>query len=178
MTRLLALGCSVVFSLVVIAGAALCDIAPFVGSYAGSAEVTSADGSSQKRDMSVKIGETKEGFTVEWTSVSYRSDGRTKSKTYKIEFIPSGRGGVFAAAMQRNVFGHAVQLDPMKGEPYVWARLEGDTLSVFSLFVREDGGYDIQQYDRTLAENGLDLHFKRFGNGEKDRELRTFLAKE
>lgn len=178
MARLYVLGQATLLALLLSVSAALADIAPFVGSYAGSADIELQDGSVQKRDMSVKIGETDDGFEVEWTSVSYRSDGRTKAKTYKIEFIPSGRGDVFAAAMQRNVFGHAVQLDPMKGEPYVWARLEGPTLTVYSLFVREDGGYDIQQFDRTLAENGLDLHFTRFGNGVKDREVKTFLARE
>lgn len=177
MTQLVALARSMFLAAALLVNPAMADIAPFVGSYSGSAKMESADGSSQMRDMSVTIDETKDGFEVEWTSVSYRDDGRTKSKTYKIEFIPSGRGDVFAAAMQRNVFGHAVQLDPMKGEPYVWARLEGPTLSVFSLYVREDGGYFIQQYDRTLAEGGLELYFRRFANGDKEREVRTFLTR-
>lgn len=178
MPRLIAFAAATLLSLGLASAALAAGIEAFVGSYAGSSDVTSADGETQKRDMSVTIGETKDGFMVKWTSVSYRSDGRTKAKTYEIEFVTSGRGEVFAAAMQRNVFGHQVPLDPMKGEPYVWARLEGDTLSVFSLFVREDGGYDIQQYDRTLAEGGLDLHFQRFSNGEKQREVTTFLARE
>jgi hypothetical protein len=154
------------------------DITPFIGEYAGSAKIELADGSEQPRDMSVMIRATKDGFVVEWSSVSYRDDGRTKAKSYKVDFLPSGRGEVFAAAMQRNVFGHAVPLDPMKGEPYVWARIEGDTLSVFSLFVSETGGYELQQFDRTLAAGGLDLHFQRFSNGVQQRQVKTFLAKQ
>jgi hypothetical protein len=79
--------------------------------------------------------------------------------------------------MKRNVFGHDVQLDPMKGEPYVWARIHGDTLSVYSLFVAEDGGYEIQQFDRTLATGGLDLDFQSVRNGEIQRTVSTFLTR-
>ena len=80
--------------------------------------------------------------------------------------------------MKRNVFGHEVPLDPMKGEPFVWGRIEGKTLTVFSLFIDEKGGYELQQYDRTLADGGLDLSFSRFRNGVKSRSVETFLKKQ
>jgi hypothetical protein len=80
--------------------------------------------------------------------------------------------------MRRNVFGHDVQLDPMKGEPFVWARIEGDTLSVYSLFVTETGGYEIQQFDRTLADGGLSLDFQVVINGKIQRTVSTFLERQ
>lgn len=166
-----------VMSMVLVAATVQADIARFVGSYEGSAEVSSADGSSQKRDMSVEISQTKEGFAVAWTSTTHRPDGSTKEKSYKIEFVPSDRGDVYASAMKRNVFGHDVQLDPMKGEPYVWSRIDGDTLSVYSLFVAEDGGYEIQQFNRTLAVGGLDLDYKSVRNGTVQRTVSTFLER-
>ena len=165
-----------IFMLLTLAASAA-DIAPFVGSFDGSAKLTLEDGTMEPRDMSVSIAETKAGFAVEWTSVTYKSDGRRKEKTYKIEFQPTEREFVFVAAMQRNVFGHAVPLDPMKGEPYVWARIVDDTLTVFSLYVAEDGDYELQQFDRTLADGGLTLHFQRFSNGVKSREVETFLER-
>ena len=149
----------------------------FVGDYLGSAEVETYDGSIAKRDMSVSISETRAGFTVEWSSTTYR-DNKTKQKSYKVDFVPSPREGIFAAAMSRNVFGHSVQLDPMKGEPYVWARIEGDTLTMFSLYVRDDGGYEMQQFDRTLADGGLQLDFVWLENGENQRSISTFLARQ
>jgi hypothetical protein len=154
------------------------ELEDFVGKYSGSAEVQFADGTVLPRDMSVVIEETRDGFSVAWTSVTYREDGRTKEATYQIDFAPSGRGQVFAAAQKKNVFGHATALDPMKGEPYVWARLVDDTLTVFSLFVAEDGGYEIQQFDRTLVDTGLELSFQRFSNGEKMRAVTTVLSRE
>jgi hypothetical protein len=66
----------------------------------------------------------------------------------------------------------------MKGEPYVWARIVGDTLSVYSLFVSEDGGYEIQQFDRTLARGGLTLDYQSVRNGKINRTVSTFLERQ
>lgn len=154
------------------------EIEPFVGTYHGAAEVVNADGSKSPRDMSVEIMETGDGFNVSWRTISYKTDGRVKESAYSVDFLPTTRDGIFSAAMKRNVFGHAVQLDPMKGEPFVWGRIIGETLTVFSLFVDADGGYEMQQFDRTLAEDGLVLDFSRLSNGEKARSVQTFLKKE
>lgn len=154
------------------------DITPFVGDYTGGAEIVSADGTSTHRDMSVKIIETKTGFTVQWTSATHKPDGRIKEKSYSIDFVTSDRDGIYAAAMKRNVFGHEVQLDPMKGEPFVWGRIVADTLSVYSLFVDDEGGYEMQQYDRTLADGGLTLNFNNLRNGDQQRSVTTFLQRQ
>lgn len=166
----------VLLLLPVAAGAA--GIGAFAGEYSGSAAVVKPGGETEQRDMSVVIRETRDGFMLRWTSVSIKKDGRRKAKTYEITFQPSGRGDVFAAAMTRNVFGHAVQLDPMKGEPYVWARIIDDTLTVFSLFIAPNGDYEMQQYDRRLAPGGLDLIFSSHRNGIPMRVLQTFLKRE
>ncbi len=153
-------------------------IEPFVGDYTGSADVVDADGTATPRDMSVSIQEIKGGFNVSWTTTTYKADGRIKDEKYSVDFQSSDRPDVYSAAMKRNVFGHEVPLDPMKGEPFVWGRIEGDTLTVFSLFIAENGGYELQQFDRTLADGGLDLSFSRFRDGIKSRSVETFLRKE
>ena len=152
-------------------------ITPFVGNYIGTAEVE-IDGTVKQRDLSVRIEEDDPGFSVEWSTVTYRDDGGSKAKSYSVSFLPSDREGIFGAAMKNNVFGKAVPLDPMKGEPYVWGRIEGETLTVYSLHVHDRGGYDLQQFDRTLAEGGLQLDFKSVRNGEVWREISAFLKRE
>lgn len=154
------------------------NIEPFVGSYVGSANVVYDDGTEAPRDMSVSIKKLKDGFNVSWTTTTHKADGRIKEQKFSIDFKESNRPDVFSAAMKRNVFGHEVPLDPMQGEPFVWGRIEGDTLTVFSLFIGETGDYELQQYDRTLAEGGLDLSFSRFRNGVKSRSVETFLEKQ
>lgn len=153
-------------------------IAPFVGDYVGSAEVLTVEGERIPRDMNVSIRANDDGFTVEWTSTTRKPDGRLKVKSYSIDFLPSERGGIYSAAMRRNVFGHAVQLDPMKGEPFVWGRIHEQTLTIYSLFVDENGGYELQQFDRTLAEGGLILEFIDLRNGDKQRSVETFLKRQ
>lgn len=157
---------------------AMADVTRFVGTYSGSAVVEQADGTALPRDMSVTIARKGDGFRVEWSSITHRDDGRVREKSYSIDFVPSERGSVYAAAMKRNVFGHTVQMDPMKGEPYVWSRISGDTLTVYSLFVAEDGGYEMQQFDRTLTDGGLQLNFKRISDGTPRRSVQTFLKKD
>ncbi|MEO0380988.1 MAG: hypothetical protein AAF252_12015 [Pseudomonadota bacterium] len=169
--------CTLIAGLAVLCLQARADASAFIGTYSGSAEVVALDGSVIPRDMSVEISETSDGFRVQWTSVTYRTDGEAREKSYEIDFVDSDRDAVFAAAQRKNVFGHEVQLDPMKGEPYVWARIVGKTLTVYSLFVGADGGYSMQQYDRTLAEGGLDLRFQAIRDGEIQRAVETFLAR-
>ena len=153
------------------------EVSDFVGSYTGEAEIAAGEDIHQ-RDLSVEITETKEGFRVDWTTITYRADGRVKEAAYSINFVPSDRDDVFAAAMRKNMFGHDVQMDPMKGEPYVWARIIDDTMTVFSLFVDDEGGYEIQEFNRTLAEEGLELDFLSVRNGAVRRRIETMLTRQ
>ena len=153
------------------------DIDPFVGNYTGFAEFESG-GETARRDMSVEIAGNDDGFEITWKSVTYKPDGRTKEKEYNIMFVPTRREGIFSSAMGTNVFGKAVPLNPMKGDPYVWSRITGDTFTVFSLLIGEDGGYEMQEYNRTLAERGLELDYQRIRNGEKLKKINAFLAKQ
>jgi hypothetical protein len=156
--------------------ASAASIEDFIGAFEGNVEFDN-NGTVERRDMSVEISETKDGFSVNWTSVTYKPDGRTKEKSYTIAFQPSERDNIFASAMKSNVFGKQVPLNPLKGEPFVWSRIQGDTLTVFSLFIDEAGDYEMQEYHRTLADGGLQLEFRRFSNGNKVRTIETFLTR-
>jgi hypothetical protein len=149
----------------------------FVGTYTGEADFV-IEGEQQPRDLNTTIEATESGFKVGWTSVVYKSDGANRSKSYVIEFVPSQRPNVFGSAMRTNVFGKPTQLDPMNGEPFVWARLDGDTLSVFSLFISDEGDYEMQEYHRTRIDGGLELLFLRLKDGRPQKEIRAFLAQQ
>lgn len=175
--RALVNGLFLAVAMLLFARAASAEVTPFVGSYSGSVELTHSDGSVELRDMSVSIGETKKGFSVQWSTATIRQDGSRKVKAYDVSFVETDREGIFAAAMERNVFGHAVQMDPMKGHPFVWGRITGKTLTVFSMFIAPNGDYEMQQYDRTLADGGLLLHFVVNRNGLPTRAFSTFLER-
>lgn len=151
-------------------------IEQFQGTYVGEAEFV-FEGEVKRRDMSTTIEATKKGFVLSWTSVSYKDDGKKKAKTYTIKFIPSSRDNIYKSAMKTDLFGHETTLDPLWGEPYVWARIEEETLSVFSLFINDVGEYEIQEFHRTLSAEGLDLVFLRVHNGEAEKAIRTELVR-
>lgn len=152
-------------------------IEPFIGEYAG--HVTFEDeGIIVDRDLGVTIEETDEGFLIEWDVTTLRPDKSPKTKSYSINFTPTKRDSVFQAAMQPDLFGGQKPLDPIKGDPYVWSRITDGTLTVFALLIHDDGGYELLIYDRSLADNGLDLTFSRIKNGEQLKTIESKLEKQ
>lgn len=137
----------------------------FFGEYEGQA-VTGGANEISKRDLRVKISPVRNGFQVNWIAVTKRPDGRLKRKEYSIDFHPTKRKNIYRSGERRDMFGNAVPLDPLKGDPYVWARVEGDTLTVFALHVLEDGGYEMQTYARKRVPEGIDLKYSRIRDGE------------
>ena len=148
----------------------------FVGNYTGSAE-SSVDGKKISRNLDISISETKKGFQVNWATATLKPSGKMKKKAYSIKFIPSQRENIFSSAMATNLFGGQTALDPMKGQPYVWARIVDKTLTVYALHVTDDGGYELQVYDRTLTKEGLDLKFSRIRDGKPTLDIRGSMVR-
>ncbi|MEM7407526.1 MAG: hypothetical protein AAF458_19700 [Pseudomonadota bacterium] len=168
---LLALCCSVAAS-----AAGQTPIKAFFGNFVGQA-ISESGGEISTRDIAVDIKEHKKGFRLSWTTTTRRGDGRVKRKEHTVDFVPSGSSNVYASAMRRNLFGKAVPMDPLKGDPYVWARLDGPTLIVHALVITEDHGYEMQTYRRTLTDKGMELVFHRVRDGERLRDVTGTLVK-
>lgn len=154
------------------AGASATELSRFFGHYEGIAVAGGDEADElQLRDLTVDIRpHGKRGFTVAWTTVIRKPDGRLKRTDASVDFEPAPRDGVYGSAMRKNMFGQPVPLDPLAGEPFVWATLSGDLLVVHSLIITEDGGYEMQSYERTLTTEGMRLRFVRVRDG---RPLRT-----
>lgn len=145
-------------------------IEPFLGRYEGEAIVEYGDGL-RERDIGVEIKPHGDGFTVDWVTITRKADGRVKRKAYSVDFVPTHRTNIYASAMRRNMFGKAVPLDPLRGDPYMWAKISGPTLTVYAMFVTDEGGYEMQTYERTLTESGMSLRFSRVRDGEPLRAV-------
>lgn len=149
----------------------------FYGTYTGNAaSVITGELSERELTVTIKPWEDK-GFTVEWTTLIYRADGRKKLTDLSINFYPSARPGIFAAAMRTDVFGQAVPFNPVgeQADPYVWAGLETDTLTVSALYIVDGGGYEMHVYQRSLTEDGLSLEFERLSNGDQVTNVSALL---
>jgi hypothetical protein len=153
-------------------------IEAFFGSYEGRGS-GSGDSHAPDRDLAVSIGPAADkGFVVSWsTAVRGGAAEAEKRKAYSIGFQPTQRPGVYSSAMRANVFGDKVPMDPFKGDPFVWARLSGKTLSVYAMIILDDGGYDLQIYDRTLTPAGLELVFSRWVDRQQVGGLSAHLVR-
>jgi hypothetical protein len=145
----------------------------FFGTYVGEAVSESGDGL-DKRDINAEIAAQGKGFKVNFTVVVKRPNAAPRRDEYTIAFVPTKRPGIYSSAMRTDVFGNAVPKDPLVGDPYMWARLDGDRLWRYALFVTESGGYEMQTYEYTLVPGGLNLRYSRVRDGEV---LRTVTGK-
>ena len=131
-----------------------------------------------ERDLDVTIRpDARDGFTVEWTAVLRQPDGKVARKPISVHFRPSKRPNVFASGMRNDMFGHHVPLDPLAGDPYLWAGLRNDTLTVHALHVTEDGGYEMQHHGRTLTKDGMRLRITRIRDDVRLKVVTGMLKK-
>lgn len=150
----------------------------FFGKYVGRSISVQGEGLSD-RDLDVTISAYEEnGFTLEWKTVIRYTSRKAKERSSAVNFLPfSKRPGIYYSAMKKDIFGHQAPADPLSGDPYLWAGIEGDTLTVTALYVIEDGGYELQLFRRILTPTGMDTYFERIRNGEKLRIITGKLEK-
>ena len=148
----------------------------FFGEYRGISDAI-PEGEMSKRDLSVTIRPYKNGFTIELATGIHKSGGRFKLKENPIAFTPTDRKNIYASAMRVDMFGHAAPLDPLKGDPFVWATISGDTLTVYAVRIMDSGAQDLQIYRRTLIPEGMDLEFIRLKDTDPIRRVTATLKK-
>jgi hypothetical protein len=152
-------------------------ISSFYGVYAGQSISAKGEGLSA-RDLSVEIKPAKGGFNLSWTTVTHKRSGAPSRKSYSIDFSKSPRKGIWGSAQRRDAFGNMQPINPLhEGDPFVWATIKGDTLTVYALLITSNGGYELQTYARTLTAKGLQLTFTRLRNGERLKAISGVLVK-
>jgi hypothetical protein len=176
----LGLAGAVAFLLAFAAPAAIAatSLEPFFGSYVGIAEVKDvrADGAVRQRDMDIVIEPYKEGgFRIHWVNVSLVDGKRAvpgvERRVQTVLFEPAEDRGFFVEVAESSPFRERGEMLPMRGDPVRWASLDDQGLHVYSFMVLEDGRYELQVYDRTLTDIGLDIRFQRIVDGELMREI-------
>ncbi|NQV80724.1 MAG: hypothetical protein HQ495_09225 [Alphaproteobacteria bacterium] len=151
------------------------NIAAFYGKWSGSAiseSNISVNFQLTARDMDVELRPAGAGFTVIWTTV-LRQRGNPNAPTAErrsteLSFEPTSRPNVWRAVGSN---------DPLVDERFAWARLTKQTLTIHTLVIRDDGGYDMQIYDRALKPTGMELEFTAFRDGEERRTAKGRLVK-
>ena len=151
------------------------EIADFVGEWQGMGILETEDSlffSMNRRDIDVRIEGNNSRFTVEWTAVTRSGnnpdDPEIRRESASLTFTPSDHPHVYEAS---------TSADPLGGGVLSWARLHGETLSVYQMAILEDGGYSVATYDRTLVNNELQLRFVRLQDGQPVRQVNGQLSR-
>jgi hypothetical protein len=150
---------------------------PLFGTYVGVAEVQDvAKGDVRQRDMDIVIEPYKQGgFRIQWINVSLVDGKRAvpgvERRVQTVLFEPAQGRGFFIEAAENNPFREREQTQPMRGDPVRWASLDDQGLHVYSFMVLEDGRYELQVYDRTPTDIGLDIRFQRIVDGTVIRQI-------
>jgi hypothetical protein len=153
-------------------------IQSFFGEYVGRTLMPM--GEARNRDLRVAIRPFGAfGFTVEWRTTLHKSATQPEIKAQVIDFEPTQRPNVYAAAVARGdgTAGGPAPKGPVDGVPYAWARIAGSTLTVNLLTIADNGDYVVQTYDRTLTPDGMRLDFMRVKNGQIERQIKATLKR-
>jgi hypothetical protein len=138
----------------------------FYGEWVGSA-VSDTTGEIAPRDIRATIGAKGTGFSISWVLVIHKATGKDKRSELSVSFQPTKRPNIYSSAMRVDMFGNAAPLDPLRGDPYMWARIEGSVLTIYALIITDAGGYEMHTYERTLTPAGvMKLNYFRVVNGE------------
>jgi hypothetical protein len=159
------------------AGARAASLEPLFGTYVGVAQVEDiAEGDVRQRDMDIVIEPYKQGgFRIQWVNVSLVDGKRAvpgvERRVQTVLFEPAQDRGFFIEAAESSPFREREETRPMRGDPVRWASLDDQGLHVYSFVVLEDGRYELQVYDRTLTDIGLDISFQRIVDGSVMRRV-------
>jgi hypothetical protein len=149
----------------------------FYGEWVGTA-VSDAGGEIAPRDIKTTIVPQENGFSITWVLVVHKKAGKEKRGEFSVRFQPTKRASIYSSAMRADMFGNPVPLDPLKGDPYVWARVEGSVLTIHALIITESGGYEMHVYERTLTPAGvMNLKYSRVLDGDVLKEVTGVLKR-
>jgi len=138
----------------------------FYGEWVGTA-VSDTGGEIAPRDIRTKIARQGQGFSITWVLVIHKATGKDKRSEFSVSFQPTKRPNIYSSAMRVDMFGNAAPLDPLRGDPYMWARIEGSLLMIYALLITEAGGYEMHAYERMLTPAGvMNLKYFRVHDGE------------
>ena len=147
----------------------------FVGTWSGTGIAEDDDSlffAVTARDLDVVIRPEQDGFRIDWTAL-IRSGGDpanpdVRRRSASLVLQPAGQPGLYRAPESS---------DPLLGGVMSWARIHGNTLSVYQLVLNDEGGYELTNYDRTLNDLGMESVFQRIRDGQIVRVVRGRLVK-
>jgi hypothetical protein len=118
------------------------------------------------QDLDFRLSPEGDGFHMEWITFERTADGGLERQKADASFAPTDRPGVFAfrpgkTSLFSRLFGDPATANPLEGKTLLWARLDGATLTVYSLAIDDHGGFDLNRCARTLADRQMTVQYTR-----------------
>jgi hypothetical protein len=111
-------------------------------------------------DLDMTITGEDGGFRIRALALGRERDGTLVARPLDASFTPTNVPGVFAFAPQTgsllsSLFADPAVGNPLKGDTLLWARLQDDTLHVYSLAIDRAGGFALEHSTGQLTEDGM-----------------------
>ena len=111
-------------------------------------------------DLDMTITEENGGFRIGSLALQREADGQVVARRMDATFAPTDTPGVFAfdpgsGSLLSSLFADPSVGNPLEGDTRLWARLQDDTLHVYSLAIDPRGGYALEQSTGQLTEAGM-----------------------
>jgi hypothetical protein len=145
------------------ASAADVAIDDFVGKWRGvevSVEATEQMPKLSPSDLDMAITDEDGGFRVRALALGREPDGTLVPRSMEATFAPTEVPGVFAYApgtgsLLSSLFADPAVGNPLEGDTLLWARLQEDTLHLYSLAIDQGGGYMLEHSTGRLTGDGM-----------------------
>jgi hypothetical protein len=147
-------------------GAASADqltIRDFVGEWRGTEVNIDAPEQAPKlapSDLDMTITEANGGFQIRALALGREPDGSLAARPLEAAFAPTDAPGVFAfnpgrGSLLSSLFADPAVGNPLRGDTLLWARLQDDTLHVYSLAIDPGGGFALEHSTGRLTGDGI-----------------------
>ncbi len=139
-------------------------ITDFSGRWTGKA-IESPDQSISPDILNIEVLERKGGFELSWNDLTPDGQDKPQAKPLKALFVSTKRENVFeyapeASSFLDRMFASPTTGNPLDGETLLWARIDAEMLTVYSLTIDEGGEFDLDRYSWTKIEDGLVLRYQ------------------
>ena len=111
-------------------------------------------------DLAMVIADHDGGFRLQTFTLAREQDGRIVLEPLEASFAPTGTPGVFAyepagGSLLSRLFADPSVGNPLEGDTLIWARLQDDTLHVYSLAIDDRGGFALEHSTGQLTKDGI-----------------------
>jgi hypothetical protein len=150
------------------AGAADVAIEDFFGEWRGvdvSVDDTEQAPKLSPSDLDMAITDEDGGFRIRALALGRESDGTLVARPIDAAFAPTETPGVFAfdpgnRSLLSSLFADPTVGNPLEGDTLLWARLQDDTLHVYSLAIDPGGGYALEHSTGRLTGDGMATRYE------------------